>query len=138
MTVEECKKELREYRDNIKYIEEKQNDAEELRTRIEKITSNITGLPNGKGTDLEKAPLEESLDRIKEIEGECNKRLQELLIKKYIVENKIEQLEQPYKSILYLRYIRGNTLYKISGEIGYSHEHICRLHGKALKMYAEL
>ena len=57
MTVEDAKKELREYRDNIKYIEEKQNDAEELRARIEKVTPNLTGLPNGKGADLEKAPL---------------------------------------------------------------------------------
>lgn len=42
MTIEEAKKELREYRDNIKYIEEKQDDAEELRTRITKITASLT------------------------------------------------------------------------------------------------
>lgn len=138
MTIEEAKKELREYRDNIKYIEEKQNDAEELKARIEKMTPNITGMPSPKGDNLEKAPLEESLDRIKEIEKDCNKKLQELLLKKYVVENKIEQLEQPYKSILYLRYIRGNTLNKISEEIGYSYVHICRMHGEALKFYAEL
>jgi len=138
MSIEEAKKELREYRDNIKYIEEKQNDAEELRARIEKVTHNLTGLPNAKGADLEKASLEESLDRIKEIEKDCNKKLQELLLKKYLVENKIEQLEQPYKSILYLRYIRGNPFEKISNEMGYSHVHICRLHGKALAQYAEL
>lgn len=138
MTVEETKMELREYLDNIKYVEEKQNDAEELRTRMEKVTTNLTGLPKGKGADLEKAPLEDSLDKIKEIEKDCKKKLQELLLKKHLIENKIEKLEQPYKSILYLRYIRGNTLYKISEEIGYSHEHICRLHGKALKIYSEL
>lgn len=138
MTIEDAKKELREYRDNIKYIEEKQNDTEELRARIEKITPNLTGLPNAKGVDLDKAPLEDSLDRIKEIEKDCSNKLQELLLKKYVVENKIEQLGQPYKSILYLRYIRGNTLSKISNEIGYSYDHICKLHGKALKNYAEL
>ena len=138
ITIEEAKKELREYRDNIKYIEAKQNDAEELKTRIEKITSRVTGMPNAKGDNLDNAPLEESLDRIKEIEKDCSKKLQELLIKKYLVENKIEQLEQPNKSILYLRYIRGNTLNKISNEIGYSYDHICKLHGKALKEYADL
>jgi DNA-directed RNA polymerase specialized sigma subunit len=138
MTIEDAKKELREYRDNIKYIEEKQNDAEELRARIEKITPNLTGLPNAKGIDLDKAPLEESLDRIKEIEKDCNNKLQELLLKKYVVENKIEQLEQPFKSILYLRYIRGNTLNKVSNDIGYSYEYICRMHGKALQFYSEL
>lgn len=95
-------------------------------------------MPNAKGDNLDNAPLEESLDRIKEIEKDCSKKLQELLIKKYLVENKIEQLEQPNKSILYLRYIRGNTLNKISNEIGYSYDHICKLHGKALKEYADL
>lgn len=138
ITIEEAKQELREYRDNIKYIEEKQNDAEELKTRIEKMTTNITGMPNAKGENLDKAPFEESLDRIKEIEKKCREKLEELLLKKFIVENKIEQLEQPFKSILYLRYIRGNTLNKVSDDLGYSYDHICKLHGKALKNYAEL
>lgn len=133
--IEQAKQELREYRDNIKYIEEKQNDAEELKARIEKITSNISGMPNGKGDNLEQAPFEESLDRIKEIEQECNKKLQELLLRKYIVENKIEKLEQPYKSILYLKYIRGINLYKVSEELNYSHIHIKRLHQEALEQY---
>lgn len=138
MNIEEAKKELREYRDNIKYIEEKQNDAEELKGRIGKLTANLTGMPNGKGDNPDVAPFEENLDRIKDIEIDCNKKLKELLVKKYIVENKIEQLEQPFKSILYLRYIRGNKLEHISNELGYSYEHICRLHGKALRKYAEL
>lgn len=136
--IKRAKQELREYRDNIKYIEEKQNDAEELKARIEKVTPNLSGMPNGKGNNLDKAPLEESLDRIKEIEKDCDKKLQELLLKKFVVENKIEQLEQPYKSILYLRYIRGKTLNKISDEMGYSYVHICRMHGDALKFYSEL
>lgn len=136
--IEKAKQELREYRDNIKYIEEKQNDAEELRTRIEKITNNITGMPNGKGDNPDKAPFEESLDRIREIEKDCNKKLQELLVKKYLVENKIEQLEQPYKSILYLKYIRGINLYKVSEELNYSYRHIKTLHQEAVEKYANL
>lgn len=48
ISIEEAKQELREYRDNIKYIDEKQNDAEELRTRIENITSRLSGMPNRK------------------------------------------------------------------------------------------
>ena len=136
--LELAKKELREYRDNIKYIEEKQNDAEELRTRIEKITSNITGMPNAKGDNPDKAPFEESLDRIQEIEKDCNKKLQELLLKKYLVENKIEQLDQPYKSILYLKYIRGINLFKVSEELNYSYRHIKTLHQEAVEKYANL
>ena len=68
ISIEEAKKELREYRDNIKYIDGKQEDAEELRTRIESTASKLSGMPNGKGDNLDKAPFEESLDKIQEIE----------------------------------------------------------------------
>lgn len=136
--IERAKQELREYRDNIKYIEEKQNDTEELRTTIEKVTPNLSGMPNGKGDNLDKAPLEEGLDRIKEIEKDCNKKLQELLLKKFVVENKIDKLEQPYKSILYLKYIRGINLYKVSEELNYSYKQIKRLHQEALEKYTNL
>lgn len=136
--IQNAKKELREYRDSIKYIEEKQNDAEELRTRIEKTTKTIRSTPSGKGYDPDKTPFEESLDKIQEIEKDCYKKLQELLLKKYLVENKIEQLEQPYKSILYLKYIRGMTLFKISEELSYSYKHIRTKHREAIEKYSEL
>lgn len=133
-----AKQELREYRDNIKYIDEKQNDIEELRTRIEKTTKRINGMPKAKGDNLDKTPFEESLDRIKVLENECSKKLQELLLKKYLIEDKIEKLEQPYKSILYLKYIRGINLFEISKELNYSYGHIKNASTEALKKYADL
>lgn len=137
--IAKVKAELREYRDNIKYIDEKQNDSEELRNRIEKAGGGkITGLPAPKGDNPDNTPLEDGLDRIKEIEIDCRKKLEELLVKKYVVENKIEQLEQPYKSILYLKYIRGYRLYKVSEELNYSYRHIKNLHGDALLKYSNL
>jgi len=105
ITVEEAKKELREYQQNIKYIEEKQNDALELRTRLESTTKRLSGMPSGKGGNLDRDMLAESIDKMDKIIAECDKKLQELLLKKFIVENKIEQLEQPFKSILFIRYI---------------------------------
>ena len=95
MNLENAKKELREYRDNIKYIDEKQLDAEELKARILNISAKLSDMPSGKGANPERAPLEETLDKLKEIEKDCSNKLQELLVKKFVVENKIEQLEQP-------------------------------------------
>lgn len=139
ITIDEARKELREYRDNIKYIDEKQLDSKELRSRIEKISnSNVDGLPKGRGTNPDEAPFEESLDKITQIQENCKEKLRELLIKKFIVENKIEQLEQPHKSILYMKYIRGIKLYKISEELGYSYKQTKRLHQTALENYANL
>ena len=138
ISFEEAKKELREYRDNIKYIDERQLDAEELKSRILNISAKLSDMPSAKGSNPERAPLEETLDKLKEIEKDCNNKLQELLVKKFVVENKIEQLEQPYKSILYLKYIRGLKLPVIATELNYSIQHIKRMGKNALEKYANL
>lgn len=95
-------------------------------------------MPKGKGTNPDEAPFEESLDKIMQIQENCKEKLRELLIKKFVVENKIDQLEQPYKSILYMKYIRGINLYKVSEELGYSYQHIKRMHKEAIEQYANL
>ena len=138
ITVEEAKRELREYQQNIKYIEEKQNDALELRTRLESTTKRLSGMPTGKGENLDKDVLAESIDRLNRIVNDCDRKLQELLLKKFVVENKIEKLEQPFKSILFIRYIRNNDFSEVAKKIGYGERHIHRLHGEALQKYAEL
>lgn len=138
MNLDDAKKELREYRDNIKYIDEKQLDAEELKARILNISAKLSDMPKGKGANLEKAPLEETLDKLQEIEKDCSNKLQELLLKKFVVENKIEQLEQPHRSILYLKYIRGLRLPVVADALNYSIQHIKRMSKDALEKYANL
>lgn len=138
ITVEEAKKELREYQQNIKYIEEKQNDALELRTRLESTTKRLSGMPSGKGENLDRSMLEDSIDKMDKIIAECDKKLQELLLKKFVVESKIDSLQQPFKSILFIRYIRNNDFSEVAKKVGYSEKHIYRLHGEALQKYAEI
>lgn len=135
LTYEEAKKELREYRDNIRYIEEKQNDALELRTRLESTTKQLSDMPKGNG-NKEKYQLEDYIDKMKEIEKDCNKKLQELLLKKFIVEEKIEKLEQPYKTIIYLRYIRGIKPKDMG--IGYAERQCFKFLKIGTEMYSKL
>lgn len=138
MNLDDAKKELREYRDNIKYIDEKQLDAEELKARILNISAKLSDMPSGKGANPERAPLEETLDKLKEIEKDCSNKLQELVLKKFVVENKIEQLEQPHRSILYLKYMRGLRLPVVADALNYSVQHIKRMSKDALEKYANL
>lgn len=135
LTYEEAKKELSEYRDNIRYIEEKQNDALELRTRLEATTKTLSNMPTGKGSK-EKYQLEQYIDKMKTIEMECDKKLQELLIKKFVVEEKIEKLEQPYKTVLYLRFIRGIKIRDM--QIGYTERQCFRFQNDGICFYANL
>ena len=138
ITVEEAKKELREYLYNLRYIEAREEDTIEIRTKIESTTKRLGFTSNGKGANLDKDLLSTSIDRVDKIAKDCELKLQELLIKKYIVENKIEQLEQPYKSILYIRYIRGRKIADVADEIGLDYKYSCKLHGRALEEYSKI
>lgn len=138
ITVAEAKKELREYKQNVKYIEERQDDALELRTKLEKTTKRLTGEPKGKGENLDKDILAGSIDRMDKIVSDCDRKLQDLLLKKVMVENKIEILEQPYKTILFTVYIRAKKLTTVADEMGYEYKYFGKLHRKALQKYAEL
>lgn len=135
LTYDEAKKELSEYRDNIRYIEEKQSDALELKARLEATTKRISAMPNGKGKK-EDYIIESSIDRMDAIAIECDKKLQELLIKKFVVEDKIDKLPQPQKSVLYMRFIRGIKLEKI--DIGYETRQLYRLQKEGINLYANL
>lgn len=135
MTVEEAKQELREYRDNIKYIEEKQDDIEELHTRLEKVTTRMS-LTRTSGGEINTDKFSDGISKLKLLEKEYENKLQELLLKKFAIDEKIEKLDPIYRNILFLRYARGYGWNKIAIELNYSEDWIYRLHGKALYFYS--
>ena len=64
--------------------------------------------------------------------------LKELQNKQIYIENKIDKMEQPYKTILYSLYIRGKSLVTVASEMNYNYTWMCEIHGKALKKYTEV
>ncbi len=137
-TIEEAKKELREYRESIRYIREKDDDAEEIREVLVKTTTRLSPTKtscNGMSTDKFSA----GLDRIEKIENDRDNKLAELLTKKFVVDEKIDKLKYPYRDVLFMRYARGRSWRDITKILGYdSDKYIFRIHGKALVMYASL
>lgn len=136
-TVEDAKKELREYRDNIKYIEEKQDDLEELQVRLEKITSRMS-LAKTRGGEVNNDKFSDSISRLKSLEEEYRNKLQELLLKKFVIDEKIDKLEPSYRNILFYRYVRGFNWNLIANEMNYSLSDLYRKHGQALYEYSKL
>lgn len=138
MTVDEAKEELKEYRDNIGYIREKQEDEEELREVLVRTTTKFSKTKTS-SNNIYTDRFSNGLDKINEIEKERNEKLVELLTKKFIIDEKIEKLKYPFRDVLFMRYARGKNLQLISEDLGFeSSRHIFRIHGKALEMYAEL
>ena len=137
MTVEEAKQELKEYRENILYIKEQQEDIEELRGILEKTTTRLSlTKTDNNGTRTDK--FSDGIDRIDRIEKNKNEKLVELLTKKFVVDDKIDKLEYPHRDVLFMRYSRGKSWEQIAKELYYSTDNVFKIHGKALQKYTEL
>lgn len=135
LTVEEAKKELKEYRENILYIKEQQEDIEELRGILEKTTTRLSPTK----TDNNSMSTDKFSDGIDRIEKDKNKRLAELITKKFIVDEKIDKLGYPHRDVLFMRYSRGKSWRYITQKLEFEDERRSyQIHGEALQKYAEL
>lgn len=73
-----------------------------------------------------------------DLTNDLEKYLEQLNDKQIKVENTIDRLEQPYKNILYFRYIKGYNLTEVAGEIEEEYDYTRKLHGTALIKYRDL
>lgn len=135
--ITEAKQELNEYREKIKYIEEKLNDTEEVKSRIEKITPTMSLTKTNSSNDSTDK-FADAIDRLDSLKIDCIEKMKELLLDKFAIDNKIEQIGQPYTNILFYRYARGKKWEDVADELGYTREYTCTLHGEALYFYSKL
>ena len=135
-TIEEIKKELNSYMNDKKYIEEKLADIEEMRAKMEKTTTEISDMPKGSNPVADR--IAEYIAKIEEIQDENYKRILVMEEKKKTIENIIDATEQPYKNILYFRYIKGYNLIEVAPMIGNEYKWCCVLHGRALEQYRKI
>lgn len=136
-SVEEAKKELKEYRENILYIKEQQEDIEELREILEKTTTRLS-LTKTDNNSMSTDKFSDGIDRIDRIEKDKNQKLAELLTKKFVVDSKIDKLDYPHRDVLFMRYSRGKSWEEIARILKYDRKYVFEVHGKALQKYAEL
>ena len=108
----ECLKELlEEYWYDNQYLKEK---AKEVETMNKLILA-------GKGSDfLSETKLYE--------EAEMSK----IIDKKKLIENLLQNLTQPYRTIMYMKYITFLTFDQIADRMNYSTKRIYQLHGEAI------
>ncbi len=73
--------------------------------------------------------------RILDDTNEVEKYITDLKEKQIKIENKIDKIEQPFRNILYFRYIKGYNLTEVSNEIDEEYDYTRKLHGIALAKY---
>lgn len=135
--VQVAKQELNEYRENIKYIEEKLNDTEEVRSRVERVTTILSPTKTNSSSESPDK-FADAISKLEELKIDCTEKMEKLLIKKFMIDDKIEEVEQPYRNILFYRYTRGKSWNDVANELGYTREYVCDLHGEALYLYSKI
>lgn len=134
--MEETKRELGAYLQDKKLLKEKEDDLEELITRATKITTELSDMP--KGTPQLQDKMAELASQIVDMKNEKYGQIIKMYKTKKQIEDKIDLLEQPYRNILYFKYIKGKNLTEVANVIGYNYKWTCEMHGYALKKYKEL
>lgn len=134
--MEETKKELGAYLQEKALLKEKEEELEELITEAEKITTELSDMPKGSPKIQDK--IAEYASIIVDLKYEKYDQLIKMRKSKREIENKIDQLEQPYKNILYFKYIKGLSLTEVAYKIKYDYDYTKRLHGTALVKYKDI
>lgn len=113
--------ELQKLKENTAYISAIRYDKVRVQTS-----------PGGSG--ISKA-VEESVSLQLDIE----KRIRKLTKKRHEIINQIEQMKNPnHVEVLKLRYIDGERFEAIACSMGYSYDHIIRMHGEALQAFGRM
>ena len=130
------KQELKDYIYNKKWIEERLEDIKERMSLLDKITTTISDMPKGTSKVIDSQI--EGLVQIMDMTEDLKKYIKDLKENQMKIESKIDKIEQPFRNILYFRYIKGYNLTEVSNVIYAEYDYTRKLHGIAIIKYAEL
>ena len=134
--IEKVKHELKDYIYNKKWVAERLQDIKERRSLLDSITNVLSDMPKGSKKVYDKQA--ENIIEILDLTNSLEKYLNQLKDKQIKIENKIDKIDQPFKNILYFRYIKGYNLTEVANEIDEEYDYTRKLHKKALNKYMEV
>ena len=126
--------ELDSYIFDCQYFLEKSKDTESIKKEIDKTLHRINDM---KLKNFDTKEVEGRLDILIENQAKEEKSLQRLIVKKEDVEHRIENIPQPYKNILFLKYVKGNSFDEIAKKMHYSTKRIYQLHKEGIGIYKQ-
>ena len=135
--IAKAKEELRDYRYNIRYIEEKLRDIEETKALACKITPTLS-LTKTNGNNSSNDKVGDSIARLEQLKNISDYKIKQLLMKKFDIDDKIESLNFPYRDILFYRYTRANDWAEVAKRLGFTERRALQLHGEALYLYSKI
>ena len=127
--------ELESYVYDNQYFLEKSKDVDNLKKDIDTILYRINDM---KLKNIDTREIESRLNILFENQSKEERFLQRLVVKKEEIERRIDDMPQPYKNILFLKYIKGNSFDEIAKKMHYSTKRVYQLHKEGVKIYIKL
>ena len=129
-----AKEELLQYKYAREKVEETLEEYQKYKDRAEKMTSIISDMPRGTSSSDKVA---DNAVKMADLSAEYEKRWLEAENKKLEIEKNIDLVEEPYRTILYMKYVQEKKLEEIAYKLNANYTYICEQHGIALKKYEE-
>lgn len=135
MTTEEVKTWLRSYRYLKNEVERLEEELAEWRSKAEKMTRELSGMPSGSGGG-DKVPA--CVEKIWELERKLSAKLSDMVEQRQAIERAIESLPDKQKQLMHYRYIDGMKWEKVAVEMNMEYRWVLRIHGRALQEICKL
>ena len=135
MTTEEVKTWLRSYRYLKSEVERLEEELAEWRSKAEKMTRELSGMPSGSGGG-DKVPA--CGEKIWELERKLSAKLSDMVEQRQAIERAIEALPDKQKQLMHYRYIDGMKWEKVAVEMNMEYRWVLRIHGRALQEICKL
>lgn len=135
MTTEEVKTWLRSYRYLKSEVERLEEELAEWRSKAEKMTRELSGMPSGSGGG-DKVPA--CVEKIWELERKLSAKLSDMVEQRQAIERAIEALPDKQKQLMHYRYIDGMKWEKVAVEMNMEYRWVLRIHGRALQEICKL
>lgn len=127
-------KELENLSHDCQYLKEMKNIIQQDDFGLTKIYSSLKEM---KALKLEIGDLDIKLKKIMEKIIKDEEQFIAAVEKKQQIHNQINSIEQPYRNILYFRYVCDKTFDQIAFKMNYSTKRIYQLHKEAIYIYCQ-
>lgn len=131
MTSQQAREYLKSFQYDCQYYKEKIKELRKFKVEVDFALKNAN-------TNTQISKTSNKLKSIINKLSEKESFLIELFSKQQQLEREFDQLPQPYKNVLYMRYVCFLSFDQIASNMNYSSKRIYQFHAKGIEMYAKL
>lgn len=129
----QAKEELKQIKFKMDKVQETLREYEQFKERAEKMTAVISDSATHSNKISDK--VGDNASKMADLATLYIKRYFDAEQERIKVTNELDKLEEPYRTILFKRYVSGLNFETIASEMSYSYSAITKLHGGALIKY---